>query len=231
MLTSVKGVTFKWYGVGEVDVANNWLVSYRMKEALEVLFECLSDAQGFIAFDELHDLVCNDRLADLGGRDVFSCLAKLIVNSQRVQGILAVPGRASPAWPGHPSPGSRRLSPSPTEDVPTGTPPATRHSLDHPVGSPSARNPTSPLRRPRRSPQGGRDHFRPDNSCRDLIPRQAHHGVTVLQIQDVSDVPSPVSGSADAQRSVPHAGVVGHDGAPSLDDGFPLSQEALRHSF
>ena len=73
-----------------------------------------------------------------------------------------------------------------------------------------------------------------DDSSRALVVSgQARHGNTVLQIQDVSDgpgVPSPVSRPTDSQRSIPHAGVVGHDGAPSLDDGMPFSQEALRHS-
>ena len=153
---------------------------------------------------------------------------------RKVGSSFAVPGRAPPAGPGNSSPRGRRLSPSPTEDAPLGTPPATRDCLDHPVGPPSASNPTASIRRPRRSPQGGRDHIGTDDSSRALVSGQARHGSTVLQIQDVSGgpgVPSPVSRPTDAQRNVSHTGVVGHVGAPSLDDGVSLSQEALRHSF
>ena len=144
---------------------------------------------------------------------------------------LAIPGRAPSAGPDHPSTRGRRLSPSPPEDAPPGTPPATRDGLDPPVGPPSASNPASSLRRPRRSPQGGRSHVWTDDSSRNLVSGQARHGDTVLQVQNVPDghgVPGAVSGSANTQCYVPQEGVVGHDGAPSSDDGVPLSQEALR---
>ena len=65
-----------------------------------------------------------------------------------------------------------------------------------------------------------------------VISGPAGHGKPVLAVQDISDgpgVPGPVSRSPDAQRGVPHA--VGQDRAPSLGDGIPLSQEAIRHSF
>ena len=138
---------------------------------------------------------------------------------------MAVPGRAPPAGPHHPSPRGRRLSPSPTEDAPPGTPTATRDGLDHPVGPPPASNSTSPLHRPRWPPQGGRDHLGTDDSSRALVSGQARHGNTFLTGPGFL-----VSRPTDAQRSIPHAGVVGHDGAPSLDDGVPFSQEALLHS-
>ena len=88
------GVKIFRMGLVEVNMDTNQLeVSSRMKEALEVLFECLSDARGFVAFDEVHDLIRNDRLVDSGGRDVFECLAKLlvnhVVNSLRVQAVCA----------------------------------------------------------------------------------------------------------------------------------------------
>ena len=81
------------FGVAENEETVDVVVRYRIKHALVVLFECMSDARRFIAFDEMQDLIRNDRIAQSGGQEVFDYLAYLfvihIVNSQRVQGICA----------------------------------------------------------------------------------------------------------------------------------------------
>jgi len=77
----------------KIDITVDETLTNRMKEALEILFECLNEARGFIVLDEVHDLIRNDRLAQSGGREVFHYLVYLlvihIVNTQRVQGVLA----------------------------------------------------------------------------------------------------------------------------------------------
>ena len=92
MINSVKRITIITNTLG-IEMNPDLAVTDRMKEALELLFECLSDAQGFVALDEVHDLIRNDRLAESGGRVVFNYLAYLfvihIVNSKRVQGVCA----------------------------------------------------------------------------------------------------------------------------------------------
>jgi hypothetical protein len=51
----------------------------RIIEAFELLFEILSESNGFAAIDEVHDLIRNDRLASVGGRLIFQHLTQLIV--------------------------------------------------------------------------------------------------------------------------------------------------------
>ena len=143
---------------------------------------------------------------------------------------LAVPRRTPPAHPDHPRSRSGRLPPAPPEDAPPRASLAACDSVDPSVGPPSATHPTSSLRRSRRPPPSGRSHGWPDDRLSDLVAGQASYGDPVLQIKNMPDgpgVPSAISGSADAQCGVPNEGVVGHDGAPSSDDGVPLSQEAL----
>jgi len=92
IIDSVKSIRIKSENF-RIDLNPDLVAKNRMKEALGLLFECLSDARGFVAFDEVHDLIRNDRLAESGGREIFHYLAFLfvihIVNSQRVQGVCA----------------------------------------------------------------------------------------------------------------------------------------------
>ena len=54
--------------------------TYQVNEALDLLFDCLSDLNGFAAIDEAHDLIRDDRLALVGGQEIFRNLARLAVD-------------------------------------------------------------------------------------------------------------------------------------------------------
>ena len=92
MLSRMSIKSFAMFG-SKIDITSDRIITNRMKEALDILFECMNEARGFIVLDEVHDLIRNDRLAQSGGCEVFHYLAYLlvvhIVNNQRVQGVLA----------------------------------------------------------------------------------------------------------------------------------------------
>lgn len=52
----------------------------KVNEAFDLLFESLSESNGFAAIDEVQDLIRNDRLAQVGGQVIFRNLARLAVD-------------------------------------------------------------------------------------------------------------------------------------------------------